>query len=213
MIVDKLEFNLFGENTYILYDTKTREAAVVDPGMMNSRECAAFDGFIERNKLIIKYLLNTHLHIDHVTGDIYVSEHYEVPLRASLEDEFLAERVKEQALMFRLDVNAENVRIGEPLEDGDTLTLGNERIDVIAVPGHSPGSLAFYAPSSGFVVTGDALFNMSIGRTDLPGGDYATLIRSIKEKLLSLPDETVVYPGHGEPTTIGRERQMNPFLR
>lgn len=212
MVVDTLEFNLFGENTYILYDPKTREAAVVDPGMMNQRECAAFDNYIERIGVKIKYLINTHLHIDHVAGDAYISEKYGVPLIASAKDAFLAERIVEQAMTFRLNVNVNNVTIEQEVNEGDVLYLGKEKLEILEVPGHSPGSIALYAPESQFVIVGDALFKMSIGRTDLPGGNYATLIDSITKKLLSLPGETTVYSGHGQPTTIETERLMNPYL-
>lgn len=212
MIIDKIEFNLFGENTYIVYDQKTRETAVIDPGMMNVRECDMFDRFIERNGLKIKYLINTHIHVDHVAADGYISTKYNVPVSASAKDSFLSERVAEQALLFRLNVKVDNVKIENDLKGGDTLYLGNEPLKVIEVPGHSPGSIALYAPQSAIVITGDALFRLSVGRTDLPGGDFSTLIKAIKTKLLVLPEETLVYPGHGEPTTIGYERDRNPFL-
>lgn len=212
MNIESFQFNMFGETTYIVWDDKSRQAAVIDPGMINDRERRELDDFISEHSLTVKYLINTHVHIDHVFGDRYVSERYGVPVSAHPADSPLAERVTQQAQMFRLPVNVENIVIESPLADGDTLTLGNESIEVIHVPGHSPGGIALYAPESGFVISGDSLFAGGIGRTDLPGGDYPTLVKAIQERLLTLPADTVVYPGHADPTTISHERQYNPYL-
>ena len=133
-------------------------------------------------------------------------------LEASRDDEFLSKRIAEQADMFRLPIKMPPVEISKYLEPSDKINIGDDYLVVISVPGHSPGSIALYSPSSSFVLTGDALFDGSIGRTDLPGGDYATLINSITNNLMTLPDDTVVYAGHGDPTTIGRQKQVNPYL-
>ena len=213
MKIQRFEFNMFGVNTYIIYDPDSLEAAIIDPGMVEARECDTIDRFITDNRLHIKYLLNTHIHIDHVFGDEYVIAKYGVGISASTDDNILSTRIAEQARMFHLRVDMPEVlNITTPLNDGDRLQLGNEIIDVLAVPGHSPGSLAFYCSQSKFVITGDALFNMSIGRTDLPGGDYSQLISSITRKLLTLPTDTTAYPGHGPSTTIGNEAKFNPYL-
>lgn len=213
MKLQRFEFNMFGVNTYVIYDPDSLEAAIIDPGMVDAHERDAIDQFIADNNLHVKYLLNTHLHIDHVFGDEHVMDKYQVGISASTDDNILSTRIAEQARMFHLRVNVPNVlNIATPLNDGDRLMLGNEPIDVLAVPGHSPGSLAFYCPRSKFVITGDALFNMSIGRTDLPGGDYSQLITSITRQLLSLPADTKVYPGHGSSTTIEHESKHNPYL-
>lgn len=204
---------MFGVNCYVLWDPDTREAAIVDPGMADRAECDALDDFLTRNKLHATQLIDTHMHLDHIFGNLYVKERYGLPVRAAKADEFLGLTLNEQAARFRLPVKAEDHGIDMELKDGDVLHVGGEELRVLAVPGHSPGSVALYAPESGFVITGDALFAGSIGRTDLPGGDFATLIGSIREKLMKLPPETVVLPGHGDETTIGRELKSNPYIR
>lgn len=213
MQIQKFEYNLFGVNTYIIYDESSREAAIVDPGMVNADECKAIDDFIIGNSLSVKYLINTHMHIDHLFGDEYVMVKYGVGIAASTDDSILSSRIAEQARMFHLRTDiSESLTISTPLKDGDRLRLGKEEIEIFAVPGHSPGSIALYCSESGFVITGDALFRGSIGRTDLPGGNYAQLISSITNKLLTLPPMTVVYPGHGPSSTIAYETNYNPYL-
>lgn len=206
-------FQLFGINTYIVWDEKSREAAIIDPGMMTEGEENALSEFIGRENLKVRHLINTHLHVDHAIGNAYVRNKFGVQTSASPEDAFLGERLHEQLKSFGIMAGAENVAIDIPLKDGDMIPLGEENLKVIGVPGHSPGGIALYSPTGGFVVTGDALFNGSIGRTDLPGGNYEQLIESVRNGLLTLPDKTIVYPGHGDPTTIDEEKLMNPFLR
>jgi len=213
MKVSRFIFNMFGVNCYVLWDPDTREAAIVDPGMADRAECDALDDFLTRNKLHATQLIDTHMHLDHIFGNLYVKERYGLPVRAAKADEFLGLTLNDQAARFRLPVKAEDHGIDMELKDGDVLHVGGEELRVLAVPGHSPGSIAFYAPESGFVITGDALFAGSIGRTDLPGGDFATLVGSIRDKLMKLPPETVVLPGHGDETTIGRELKSNPYIR
>lgn len=206
------EVNMFSEITYIVWDEVSREAAIIDASMLYDDERSAIDNFIAEEKLSLKYMINTHLHIDHCFGVAHITSRYGLELLASEADQSLASRIKDQAQMFRIPADVDNVSIKHNLTDGDKLYLGKEELEVIAVPGHSPGGIALYAPESSFVVTGDSLFNRSIGRTDLPGGDYATLIKAVTERLLSLPGQTVVYPGHGLPTVIAEERRFNPFL-
>lgn len=213
MKVSRFIFNMFGVNCYVLWDPDTREAAIVDPGMADRAECDALDDFLTRNRLHATQLIDTHMHLDHIFGNLYVKERYGLPVRAAKADEFLGLTLNDQAARFRLPVKAEDHGIDMELKDGDVLHVGGEELRVLAVPGHSPGSIALYAPESGFVITGDALFAGSIGRTDLPGGDFATLVGSIRDKLLKLPPETVVLPGHGDETTIGRELKSNPYIR
>lgn len=207
------QFSLFGINTYVVYDLKSRECIVVDPGMISDDERKALDGFITRNNLKLISVVNTHLHIDHAVGNDYLLTKYEVKAKAHLLDLPLGDRMQQQAMMFGLGGEYKGVEISDYLKDGDKIKIGDGELEVIAVPGHSQGSIALYDRKDGFVIVGDALFEGSIGRTDLPGGDYATLIKSIKDHLLSLPDSTLVYSGHGNPTTIGDERNHNPFLR
>ena len=213
MEIRDFQFNMFAVNTYILWDPASGDGAIVDPGMISSHDNQAVSSFISDNRISLKYLLNTHLHIDHTLGNDNIESHYGLKAFANSNDEFLGERRAEQARMFGLSLpRLTPVEIGRNLTDGKKILLGKEEIIVLQVPGHSPGSVAFYVPSSQFVITGDALFEGSIGRTDLPGGNQRELISSVKSKLLSLPPNTVVYPGHGPATTIGYEKMHNPFL-
>ena len=152
------------------------------------------------------------MHIDHSFGITHISQKYGLKPECNSADQFLAERLREQARMFGLHISIDDLKIDVNLKDGDKLLLGDEEIHILQVPGHSPGSIVIYAPESAFVISGDVLFNSSIGRTDLPGGNYKQLIDTINLKLLSLPDDTIVYPGHGPETTIGNEKLNNPYL-
>lgn len=211
--IHTFEMNPFGVDTYIVYDPDSREAAIVDPGMLNDAERDAIRQYVSAHNLNVRHLLNTHLHIDHCLGSSWVANRYGVPVSAGAADIFLGERLQAQADAFHMPVsNTPSLSVDKTLADGDRLTIGKDEIEVLAVPGHSPGSIAFYCPASGFVITGDTLFNGSIGRADLPGGDLAQLVSAIRIKLMTLPDSTVVYPGHGPSTTIGYERTHNPYL-
>lgn len=213
MKVAKFEFMLFGINTYVVYDPDTRECAVIDPAMMGEEEENAMDNFISREQLKVTHVINTHLHIDHSIGNSYMMRKYHVPVLAHKSDEPLGNMLSQQARMFGLGVDAENVSITQYINDGDEIKIGNGMLKALHVPGHSPGSIVLYDEKDGFVIAGDVLFSGSIGRTDLQGGNMSQLLQGIKEKLLPLPDNTIVYPGHGEATTIGIERESNPFLR
>ncbi len=215
--IKRLEYNFFGVATYVVWDSEVRHAVVVDPGMMNRDEQRHFSDFISSKGLEVTNLVNTHFHIDHTLGNDYVASQYGVVTEAHPADAPLGMQRGAQAAMFRLPIaRPEPLMITRELADGDTISLdtGNPDDDlrVIAVPGHSPGSIALYCKSAGWVISGDALFQGSIGRTDLPGGDYATLIGSIRSRLLTLPPSTVVYPGHGPATTIAAELSGNRFL-
>lgn len=214
MKISKFIFNPFGENTYIVYDEDTRRAAIIDPGMLDEEERRAVADFIERNNLKLEHQLITHVHIDHTFGSDYIKEAYGAGVEANNRDAFLGLTRTEQARMFHLPLELPPVTIDHQLKEGDVIELGpHSRLEVLEVPGHSPGSLAFYSPENGVVFTGDALFPSSVGRTDIPGGNHPELIDSIRKKLLTLPDETVVLAGHADETTIGRERAHNHFLR
>lgn len=212
MKLARFEFSLFGINTYVVYDPVSKECAIIDPGISNEEERRAMRNFIESNGLHVKYIINTHIHIDHAIGNKWAEETFNVPVYAHPDDAMLGERLKEQALMFGLSLRADKALIGEELSDGQILRIGDGELKVIHVPGHSPGSIALYDKDDGFLISGDALFNGSIGRTDLPGGSFKQLIKSIKDNLLTLPDDTIVYPGHGPETTIGKEKRSNPYL-
>lgn len=212
MEVAIFQFSLFGINTYVVYDDASHECAVIDPGMIDPEEEKAMTDFIERKSLKVVDIINTHLHIDHAVGVNFLHDRYKAPVLAHEADLPLGQRMQQQATMFGIGRKFSDVTVTDYLSDGDTVSIGSGKLEVICVPGHSAGSIALYDKKDGFVIVGDALFRRSIGRTDLPGGDYATLISSLKNRLLSLPDDTVVYPGHGDPTTIGEERRLNPYL-
>lgn len=213
MKVAIFQFSMFGINTYVVYDPETLCCAVIDPGMSNKQEESAMINFINKNNLKPVHVINTHLHLDHAVGNSFLTKEYDIPVNASKADEPLGERLQQQAYMFGINEQFKSVEITEYLQEGDVIKIGKGELKVINVPGHSKGSIALYDEKDGFVIVGDALFQGSIGRTDLPGGDYDELITSIKSKLLTLPDNTVVYPGHGPSTTIGDEKRYNPYLR
>lgn len=213
MKVVKFEFSLFGINTYVVYDPVTLKCAIIDPGMINAREEEAMVNFIKRNNLTVTHVINTHLHVDHAVGDKFASETFRAPILAHKDDEFLGKRLQAQAAAFDIAEKIDNVSISSYLQDGETIEIGGGRLKVLHVPGHSPGGVALYDKEGGYVIAGDSLFAGSVGRTDLPGGDMNQLIDAVQSKLLTLPGDTVVYPGHGPATTIAREAATNPFLR
>ena len=212
MKIKQIQNNPFQENTYVVWDEASMEAAIVDCGALFPQEEERIEAFMSDNNLKVKYILNTHLHLDHCFGNAWAAGRYDILPMAHEEDETLLARMGEQARMFGLPFEVKTEKLGGYLKDDDVLTLGEHEIRVIHTPGHSRGGLCFYIPSAGWLISGDSLFEGSIGRTDLEGGSYATLIKSITERLITLPEETVVYPGHGPYTTIGDEKKSNPFL-
>ena len=213
MKIQSFEFNLFGEQTYLIWNESSKEGVIVDPGMSNDVENTKITEFISNNEIKLKYILYTHLHIDHTFGHEYIKSTYSIPTIAHEADASLGESRQLQAQMFHLRTpELVPLIIDSPISDNEEIILGDEKLIAIHIPGHTQGSIAYYCPTSQFVVTGDALFYGSIGRTDLPGGNYPQLISSIQKRLLTLPRETNVYPGHGPSTTIDREITSNPFL-
>jgi glyoxylase-like metal-dependent hydrolase (beta-lactamase superfamily II) len=211
MQIKKFTFNAFMENTFVVWDEKSREAAVVDPGMSDEVEELEIKSFIDEKTLDIKYLINTHCHIDHVLGCRYVKENYNPVYYIPEKDLPLYDNADKQAEMFGIEMS-KLPKIDKYLTEGEKLLLGNEAFSNLYTPGHSPGEFCLYFDESKFCITGDVLFRESIGRTDLYGGDYNILIDSIKTKLLTLDDDIVIYPGHGDESTIGYEKLHNPFL-
>lgn len=203
---------LFGVNCYVAYDPESRECAIIDPGIIEEAEWQALKNYIAKNGLKVTHLINTHLHVDHCFGDHLVKGEYGVGVSAHSLEEPLAREVREQSRMFGIPEPPSDVEISTYLEDGDVIRIGKDELKVILIPGHSPGSIVLYDVKDKFLIAGDVLFQNSIGRTDLPGGDHNALIEGIKTKLMSLPDDVTVYPGHGPATTIGAERSGNPFL-
>lgn len=212
MTVKCFEFNMFPVNTYVLSD-ETNETVIIDAGCYYEDEQEMLKQYIERNGLKVKHLLNTHLHLDHIFGNAFVAREYGVKPEASADDEFLLPKVEDYCRMFGFKLNEETPSIGNNLKEGDEIRFGNTVLKVIQAPGHSPGSLVYYNGKDNCLFCGDVLFRGSIGRTDLDKGDYHQLINSISTKLFVLPDQTIVYTGHGESTTIGNEKMNNPFFR
>ena len=204
--------NMLHENCYVVYDEASREAAIIDPGFYWDNEQQVLTHFIDAQQLQVKYLLCTHLHFDHIFGTTFVEDTYGVKLSASLSDNMWIDNFTSTVARFGIRPNGYPRPVTHPLHDGDILSLGESTLQCIATPGHSAGGLCFYDQADKLLFSGDTLFQSSIGRTDFADGDYAQLIRSIQEKLLTLPPETVVFPGHGDTTTIGNEMSYNPYI-
>lgn len=195
MEIKRFTFNPFGENTYIIWDRASREAMVVDAGMSTPKEVAQVDGYLTDNHLTVKYIVNTHLHLDHAWGVAALARKLSLKPLAHADDFFLGQRLREQARAFGLPADLfDDSAEFEPI--GSQLTIGGQTIEVIHTPGHSPGGICLYCPAEGWILTGDTLFCGGIGRTDLAGGDYQTLMDSLN-KLAELPGSTQIYPGHG----------------
>lgn len=204
-------FNLFSENSFIVWDNESNESIILDPGCSNTSEESAVDNFILQNNLKVKYLINTHCHIDHILGNAYIKQKYHPEFLAPEEDVFLLEMMLDQAGYFGINAKS-SPHPDKFLKEDLLLYLGDSKIDLLFTPGHSPGGYCLYFSKESFCITGDVLFKESIGRTDLWGGDYDTLINSINSKLLILPASVKIFPGHGEDSTIGYEKNHNPFL-
>lgn len=209
--VKQFEFNMFGENTYVVYDTDTLEAAVVDPGMLSAEDRKTFDDYITLKNLKLIQIINTHMHLDHCFGANYIRDKYGVKVAANSGDAKLGRELDMQFHAFGGRGELCGVDIDINLVDGDSVEIGRGRLLVIQTPGHSPGGICFYCPEAKFVLTGDTLFHRSIGRTDLEGGNSQQLYDSIHRKLFVLPEDTMVFPGHMSPTTIGEEKKYNPI--
>lgn len=205
-------FSPFSENTYLLINDQ-KECAIVDPGCYEQSEKEQLKNYIEKNELEVKMLLNTHSHLDHIFGNAFVSRTWNVSPQVHPLDEPVYSRFERTCVTYGIP-GAETPSDPEySLEEGKSVWLGDEEFEVMFLPGHCPGHVAFIHHKTKTIISGDVLFERSIGRTDLPGGDHETLIRSIKEKLILLPEDYVVHSGHGRPTTIGAEIKHNPFLK
>ena len=212
MEISQITFNPFQENTFILWD-ETRECIIIDPGCYEKNEKESLKNFIESNNLTPVKLINTHCHIDHILGNKFVSEKWNIDLYIHKEDIPLIENAGEIARTYGFTEYKGSPYPKYFLEEGEVLEFGNSKLNILFTPGHSPGHICLLNTEENLIIAGDVLFNGSIGRTDLPGGDYDTLINSIKTKLLCLQDDTEVFCGHGPSTTIGEERLSNPFLQ
>lgn len=204
------KFSPFQVNTFVLFD-ETKECVIIDPACLSAQEKKQLSDFIQAEALKPIMLLNTHCHFDHIFGNKFVKELYSIDIHAHTDDEFfLGQMVSYAATNYGLKLE-QPPAIDVFITEKDTIKFGNSSLQVLHVPGHSPGSLVFHSRS--FAIVGDVLFRDSIGRTDLPGSNHNLLLEGIRQKLFSLPAETVVYPGHGEKTSIGYEMEHNPFLQ
>lgn len=210
--IQAFEFSPFAENTYVIYDDASGECAIFDPGCYTAEERDTLKNFIEKNNLRPVRLINTHCHLDHVFGNGFVARTWGLGLEIHHGELPVLERFPQVCQMYGVPFTDDMPVPERFLEAGDVVEFGKVRLNVLFTPGHSPASISFYCREEGFVIAGDVLFMESIGRTDLPGGDFDTLIASIRTQLFTLPDETVVYPGHGPATTIRHEKEYNPFL-
>lgn len=208
--IRQFTFNPVQENTYVIFNDKGA-CAIIDPGCYFDYEYKELTDFIDTNKLVPNYLLNTHCHLDHVFGNKVVAEKYGLPLHMHRLEKKLFDYAPTSGEMWGLPFSNYEGEIIY-IDEKDVVKIGEDELSILFTPGHSPGSISFYHASGGFVVAGDVLFRLGIGRTDLPGGDFETLLNSIRSKLFVLPDNVVVYSGHGPETTIGEEKTGNPFL-
>lgn len=208
--IKRFPFNDFQVNTYVLSD-ETNDCVIFDPGMYYENERRELTQFISGNKLRPVLIVNTHAHIDHIIANDFISKKYQIKLAAHKESVGFLKHAKEYGMNFGIQLN-EVKDIDLFISEEDTLKFGHSELEILYTPGHADGSLCFYAKNEGFVITGDVLFFQSIGRTDLPTGNYDLLQESIWEKLFKLPENTTVYPGHGPETTIGYEKIHNPFV-
>jgi hydroxyacylglutathione hydrolase len=209
--VQSFVFNPLQENTYILFD-ETRECVIIDPGCSDAEERYELESFIEANELKVVKLLNTHCHVDHVLGNYFVKTRFQPKLFIHKNDEPVLKAVKVYAPSYGF-FDYQETEPDEYFQGGESIEFGNQKLKILFVPGHSPGHVAFYHEQQKFVIGGDVLFYNSIGRTDLPGGNFDTLIDSIHKKLFTLPEDVVVYPGHGPETRIGYEKRTNPYCK
>jgi len=210
LTVKRFIFNPIQENTYVVYDGKDA-CAIIDPGCYFPEEKKILSVWLDEHRLHPNILLNTHCHLDHVFGNKWVAEQYDLELQMGEKELWTFRFAPESGIRWSMPFENYSGKIIF-LSEGDEIKLGEDILEVLFVPGHSIGHVAFYNRKQGFVIAGDLLFRMGIGRTDIPGGDADLLLHSIQNKLMVLPNETIVYPGHGEPTTIGFEKENNPFL-
>lgn len=208
--IQTFTFSPIQENTYLLFN-ELKECIIIDPGCYFDEEKELLQSFIGKNGLQPKLLLNTHCHLDHIFGNKFVADKFKLKLHIHPLEKKVLDFGPTSGLMYNLPFDNYTGEIIH-LKEKEKIVMNDDELDILFTPGHSPGSVCFYCAKQNFVIGGDVLFQQSIGRTDLPGGDYDTLIQSIRTKLFVLPDVTTVFSGHGPSTTIGEEKAHNPFL-
>lgn len=209
--IKQFTFSPVQENTYVIHDEQG-DCCIVDPGCYFGNERNELKEFIQETGLSPKYLLNTHCHLDHVFGNKFVHDTWGLTLHLHEKEKVVLDYAPVSGVNWGLPFDNYKGDLIY-LREGDTIRLGDDKFDVLFTPGHSPGHISFYCREQHFILSGDVLFRGSIGRTDLPGGNFDTLTRTIREQLYTLPDETVVYSGHGPETTIGEEKRTNPYVK
>ena len=211
MKIKSFTFNPFQENTYVVYD-ETKECIIIDPGCYTELERNTLKKFILNKALKPLKLINTHCHIDHILGNKFVSEEWNIELHMHKADLPLLKNAAKISEMYSLEDYKESPSPKRFLSQGDTLTFGKNSFDILFTPGHAPGHICLYSKENNLLIAGDLIFQRSIGRTDLPGGDYDTLIKSILTQIFPLPNETQIFCGHGPSTNLSNEKEHNPFL-
>lgn len=212
MEIKTFVFNHFGENTYVVYDTNSLKCAIIDPGCFFEQEKQELKKFIVEKDLVVDSVLFTHCHLDHAFGARFIATEFpQVKICAHKSEQIFIDDALDQSLRFGINME-QPPQITNYITDGDIIHIGEVNLQVIFTPGHSPGGLCFYSEENGILFSGDVLFANSVGRSDMPGGNHNILIDGITKKLLALPDQTIVYCGHGPSTTIKNERETNPFL-
>jgi glyoxylase-like metal-dependent hydrolase (beta-lactamase superfamily II) len=211
LTVKRFIFNPVQENTYVVYDGKDA-CCIIDPGCYFQEELETLASWLKEHRLVPNLLLNTHCHLDHVFGNKWVAEKYGLQLQIGEKEQWTFDFAPKSGAQWGMPFENYSGETGY-LKEGDPIILGEDELEVLFTPGHSMGHVVFYNRKQAFVIGGDVLFRLGIGRTDIQGADSETLLKSIREQLFRLPDDTIVYPGHGEPTTIGYEKEFNPFLR
>lgn len=211
MTIKRFTFNPLQENTYVIYKEKG-ECCIIDPGCYSLNERNELKNFIKEHHLRPKYLLNTHCHFDHLFGNKFIHDEYSLSLHLHSKEKEVFDNAPMAGLMWGLPFDQYK---GELIyiDEGNTIALEDDVLEVLFTPGHSPGSISFYSREQQYIIGGDVLFRTGIGRTDLPGGNFQTLIKSIQDKFFLLPDDVVIHPGHGPSTTIEYEKNNNPFLQ
>jgi len=211
LTVQRFTFNPVQENTYVVYNEKG-QCCIIDPGCYFASEEKELQDFVAQNALEPVLLLNTHCHLDHIFGNRFVHKTFNLVLHLSEQEKAVLEYGPISGQMWQLPFDNYDAEL-KFVKEGDMIQLGEDELHVLFTPGHSPGHLSFYSKENKFVISGDVLFEGSVGRTDLPGGDFTILEESILTKLYTLPEDTIVYPGHGDTTTIGDEMKTNPFVK
>ena len=211
--VHKFVFSGFQENTYLLVDNETNNAIIIDPGCYSQLEKQQLTDFIVTNEISPKRLINTHFHLDHIFGNKYIANKWNLKVEGSEEDLYTLEMAGRSAMMYGMTGFEESPSPEVFHKEGDVIDFEGSELEVLFVPGHSAGHIAFVCHAQKFVISGDVLFYRGIGRYDLPGGNFEELKKSVLEKMYALPDDYKVYSGHGPETTIGEEKLHNPYIR